>query len=115
MDYWANSMLQAVEWSRGLAEQTGMPIVISGNPWEAVFADAARYHEVAFAPRDSLDYHVDIRVLRGPSASVRYFAERPDVLYAVTTADGTPLTVVIPGPAYPQLQAQLEHMGRKAR
>jgi hypothetical protein len=108
MDYWANSMLQAVQWSRDLAEQSGMPIVVSGNPWEAVFADAARYHQLAFARRESLDYHVDIRVLRGPSASVRYFAGRPDLLHTVTAADGTPLTVVLQGPAYAELQRQIE-------
>ena len=108
MDYWGNSMLQAVQWSRDLAKRSGMPIVVSGNPWEAVFADSVRYHQLAFARRDSADYHVDIRLLRGPSASVKAFAARPDLLYTVTAADGTPLTVVLAGPAYPQLQRQLE-------
>lgn len=108
MDYWGNSMLQAVEWSRGLAEQSGMPVVVSGNPWEAVFADSSRYHQLSFARRESTDYHLDIRLLRGPSASVREFARRQDVLHTVTAADGTPLTVIIQGPAYAQLQRQLE-------
>ena len=38
--------------------------------------------------------------MRGPSESLREFAARPDLLYKVTTADGTPLCVIIPGPAY---------------
>jgi hypothetical protein len=112
MDYWGNSMLQAVQWSRTLAEQSGMPIVVSGNPWEAVFADSSRYRQLAFARRESNEYHLDIRLLRGPSASVKYFAERPDVVHIVRAADGTPLTVVIQGPAYAQLQRQIELRGR---
>ena len=60
----------------------------------------ARYRSVWFAPRDSPDFHMDIRLLRGPRDSVREFAAREDVLYRVTTADGTPLCVVLPGPAF---------------
>jgi hypothetical protein len=50
--------------------------------------------------RANLTYHLDIRLMRGPSDSLREFAARPDLLYKVTTADGTPLCVIIPGPAY---------------
>jgi hypothetical protein len=109
MDYWGNSMLQAVEWAARTAEGTGMALGVSGNPPQAVEADAGRFHSIWFARRESPDYHFDIRLLRGPRESVREFAARPDVLYRVTTADGTPLCVVLPGPAFGPLQDLLRN------
>lgn len=100
MDYWGNSLLEAVDWAAQLAERSGFPIIVSGNPIQVVDADAGRYHSVLSVPRESRNYHLDIRLLRGPAESIREFAGRPDVLYAAKTADGTPLCVVIPGPAY---------------
>ena len=100
MDYWANSVLQAVRWSAEVAERSHMPIGISGNPGQAVQADAARYRSVWFVPLGSEDFHLDIRLLRGPRDSVREFAARTDILYRVTTDDGTPLCIVLPGPAF---------------
>lgn len=111
MDYWGNCVLQAVEWSARVAEHSQMPAVVSGNPPQAIEADAARYRSLAFAHRESKDYHLDIRLLRGPRDSVREFASRGDVLYTVTTADGAPLCVVLPGPAYPQLKERLDKLG----
>lgn len=109
MDYWGNSVLQAVEWAAQEAERSGFPIVVSGNPYQAVEADAARYRSLMAVPRASRAYHFDIRLLRGPSRSVREFAERPDVIYAVRMADGTPLCVIIPGPAYLDISGRLVH------
>lgn len=100
MDYWANSVLQAVQWSALVAKRSRMPIGVSGNPAQAVEADAARYRSVWFAPRSSPDFHMDIRLLRGPRDAVREFAARDDILHRVTTADGTPLCIVLPGPAF---------------
>jgi hypothetical protein len=100
MDYWGNSVLQAVQWADRLAREIGMPIVVSGNPVQAVDADAKRYRSLMAVPRASRDYQLDIRLMRGPSGSLREFASRPDILYRVTTADGTPLCIVVPGPAY---------------
>jgi hypothetical protein len=100
MDYWANSVLQAVQWSAEVAKRSHMPIGVSGNPAQAVEADAARYRSVWFAPLSSPDFHLDIRLLRGPRDAVREVAARADVLHRVTTADGTPLCVVLPGPAF---------------
>jgi hypothetical protein len=45
--------------------------------------------------------------LKGSRLDVIYTSELPDILYRVTTADGTPLCVVLPGPEYPQLAARL--------
>ena len=100
MDYWGNSMLQAVRWADEVARASGIPLIVSGNPIQAVDADAARYRSLMVVGRANRTYHLDIRLMRGPSDSLREFAARPDLLYKVTTADGTPLCVVIPGPAY---------------
>lgn len=111
MDYWGHSMLQAIAWADGLATRAQMPVVVSGNPPQNVQADAGRYRTLTFARRDSEAYHLDIRLLRGPRDSVREFADRPDVLYRVTTADGAPLCVVLPGPAFGALYARLNRGG----
>jgi len=100
MDYWGNSMLQAVQWADRVARESGVPLIISGNPIQAVDADGARFRSLMVVARANPTYHLDIRLMRGPSDSLREFAARPDLLYKVTTADGTPLCVVIPGPAY---------------
>lgn len=100
MDYWGNSMLQAVEWADRVARASGVPVVISGNPIQAVDANAARFRTLQVVPRANRDYALDIRLMRGPSRSLREFAARPDLLHVVRTADGTPLAVVIPGPAF---------------
>jgi hypothetical protein len=107
MDYWGNSVLQAVQWAARRAERSGFPIIVSGNPIQAVEADAARYRSLMSVPRASREYHFDIRLLRGPSQSVQEFARRPDVIHSVKTADGTPLCVVIPGPAYLNISDRL--------
>jgi hypothetical protein len=100
MDYWGNSVLQAVEWADAVARDAGIPLVISGNPIQAVDADASRFRSLMVVERRDLVYHLDIRLMRGPADSLREFAARPDILHKVTTADGTPLCVVIPGPRY---------------
>ena len=87
-------------------------MAVSSLPWEAVSADVERYHQLAFAPLNSHDYHLDIRVLRGPAAFIRELPTRGDVLYVVRAADGTPLSVVIAGPNYPALERQLQRLGR---
>src|SRR5258708_38449366 len=40
MDYWANSVLQAVKWSDQLARDLGTSIVVTGKPDQAVESDA---------------------------------------------------------------------------
>ncbi len=100
MDYWGNSMLQAVEWADRVARASGQAVVISGNPIQAVDANAARFRTLQVVPRASREYALDIRLMRGPAQSLREFAARPDLLHVVRTADGTPLAVVIPGPAF---------------
>lgn len=107
MDYWGNSVLQAVEWADAVARRSGVPLVVSGNPIQAVDADAGRFKSLQVVARANLTYHFDIRLMRGPSASLREFAARPDIIYAVRTSDGTPLCIVLPGPAYLQVSDRL--------
>lgn len=107
MDYWGNSVLQAVEWADAVARRSGVPLIVSGNPIQAVDADAGRFKSLQVVARANLTYHFDIRLMRGPSASLREFAARPDIIYAVRTSDGTPLCIVLPGPAYLQVSDRL--------
>ena len=107
MDYWGNSMLQALEFAAALAERSHAAIVVSGNPLEIVQADATRFRSLAVVPRSRRTYQLDIRLLRGPADSIREFVSRGDVVHTIRTADGTPLCIVLPGPAYETLQRQL--------
>jgi hypothetical protein len=111
MDYWGNSMLEAVTWSASLASDLKRPLGVSGNPIQAVQADAGRYHSLYVSPRNARDFHFDIRLLRGPPDSLRAFASSANVLHRVTTADGTPLCVVLPGPAYGEIAAAMAERG----
>lgn len=108
MDYWGNSVLQAVSWTDEVARRSGVPLIISGNPIQAVDANAGRFRTLQVVARANLVYHFDIRLMRGPSAALREFAARPDIIYKVTTADGTPLCVVLPGPAYLNVSDRLK-------
>ena len=53
-----------------------LPVVISGNPIQAVDANAARFRTLQVVPRANRDYALDIRLMRGPSQSLREFAVR---------------------------------------
>ncbi|MGE0450994.1 MAG: hypothetical protein AB7Q29_15585 [Vicinamibacterales bacterium] len=107
MDYWGNSMLQAVQWADRVARASGVPLAISGNPVQNVDADARRFRSLIPVARANPGYHLDVRLLRGPRDSLRDFASRADILYTVRTADGTPLSIVLPGPAFDQVADRL--------
>lgn len=66
MDYWGNSMLQAVRWADRVARASGMPLIISGNPVQNVDADAGRFRSLVPVARADLRYHLDVRLMRGP-------------------------------------------------
>ena len=75
MDYWGNSVLQAVEWTDRVARESGVPIIVSGNPIQAVDANAARFKTLQVVARADLVYHLDIRQRLG---AVRGHAVRRD-------------------------------------
>jgi hypothetical protein len=106
MDYWGNCVLEAVAWSANTARSSGRAITISGNPWHLVQSDAERFHELSFtAPHRQ--HNLSVELLRGPAQGVRDLANRDDVLYRVQTPDGAVLCVVVPGPAFAELQPHL--------
>jgi 4-amino-4-deoxy-L-arabinose transferase-like glycosyltransferase len=107
LDYWGNSALQGVEWVDRVARASGTRVVISGLPHHLVRDDAQRFASLAFAREEEDAHHLEVVVLRGPRQDVLDLARRADVLHAVTTADGTPLTVVVPGPRYAEVAGTL--------
>jgi Dolichyl-phosphate-mannose-protein mannosyltransferase len=107
MDYWGNCMLQAMDWSAQQAAQARIAVGVTGNAWEVAVVDKLRYPSLWFRRREHGAYHLDIRLLKGARNDVLDTAARPDVLHRVTTADGTPLCVVVPGPEYPELRQRL--------
>jgi hypothetical protein len=111
MDYWGNSVLQAVEWADKLARDLGTPIVVTGKPDQNVESDAARFKALKFTRPNRPDAQLDIQLLRGSPNGIHNFADSAVVLYRVTTADGTPLCVVIPGPAFAPLRERMNRHG----
>lgn len=106
MDYWGNCVLEAVAWSARTAQLSGRPISISGNPWHVVQLDAERFPSLYFTPPHR-DHHLSVHLSRGSAEVVTGLATREDALYRVRTADGVVLCVVVPGPAYAELQPHI--------
>jgi hypothetical protein len=107
LDYWGNSLLQGVEWADRAARASGTRVVVSGRPHHIVRDDAQRFASLAFTREEDAAHHLEILVVRGPRQDVLDLARRADILHAVTTADGTPLTVVVPGPRYAEVEGPL--------
>lgn len=108
MDYWGNCLLEAVQWSAGLAQRAGQAATVSGEPWQLIQLDAERYRQLMFTLPYRNEHQIDVRLLRGPADGVLQLATRPDVLHAVRTHDGAVLCVVLPGPLFWQLQRALQ-------
>ena len=104
MDYWGNCILQAVAWSARTARLSDRPIAISGNPWHLVQLDAQRFSELIFTPPERERHHLTVRLSRGSARGVTALADQKDALYRVQTPDGAVLCVVLPGPAFAELQ-----------
>lgn len=111
MDYWGNSMLEPVKWAAGLAARAGMPIGVTGRPTEPIQANLERYPSVWFVGRKIEAAHLEIRLLRGSPDEVMAVAGRGDLVHRATTADGTPLSVVVPGPAFRELEDRFRELG----
>ena len=107
MDYWGNCVLSAVKWSNEQAQLARMPLVVTGNAWEVVIVDTYRFRSLVFERSYRNSSHLDIRLLKGPRQAVLDTNARDDVVHRVVMADGTPICVVVPGPAYPQLKERL--------
>jgi hypothetical protein len=100
LDYWGNSVHQAIDWVDARAREKGTRLVVSGYPPQVVRDEARRRPALAFA-REGEGAQLDVLVLRGAREAVLELASRTDVLHRVTTADGTTLAIVVPGPRAP--------------
>jgi 4-amino-4-deoxy-L-arabinose transferase-like glycosyltransferase len=108
LDYWGNSVLQAARWADRAAKVSGIRLVVSGAPHHVVRDDVRRFGSLDYAREELGAHHLTVVVLRGPRQDVLDMASRADVVHAVTTADGAPLTVVIPGPRYAEVEGALQ-------
>ena len=108
LDYWGNSLLQGVEWVAGVARASNTPLVVSGRPHHVVRDDMQLYSGLTFAREEEAAHQLEVIALRGPRQDVLDLAQRPDILHTVTTADGAPLTVVVPGPRYAEVEGRLQ-------
>jgi hypothetical protein len=109
MDYWGNCIQEAVAWSAQTARLSGRPIAVSGNPWHIVQLDSERFPSLYFTPPHRNQHHLGIYLARGSVEGVTGLATRSDALYRVTTADGTVLCVVVPGPSFGELQPHVAY------
>ena len=100
LDYWANSLHQAMAWTEEYARRRGARLIVAGQPPHVVRDEIRRRGQLEYAPHHQRRQHLDIVAARGPRQDVLELVNRPDALYRVTTADGTPLAVVLPGPAF---------------
>jgi 4-amino-4-deoxy-L-arabinose transferase-like glycosyltransferase len=108
LDYWGNSVLQALEWADRVSRDSGVPLVVSGAPSHIVCDDAERFRSLRCTRIERARHQLEVLVLRGPASLVTEWASRPDVLHRVTTADGTTLSIVVPGPRFADVEDQLE-------
>jgi hypothetical protein len=116
MDYWGNSLLQATEWSAGIADAAGAPVSISGWPYSLVEIDARRFRSlVAYAPERG-QHHLFVQLLRGSPQALKDMMSRGDAVHVVRTADGAPLALVRRGPRFGEVAAAVSrHLHRGER
>jgi hypothetical protein len=113
MDYWGNCLLEAVAWSARTAQLSGRPIAVSGNPWQLIQLDSERFPSLYFTPPQRRQEHLSVYLSRGSVEGVTGLANREDALYRVRTADGAVLCVVVPGPAFGELQPHVVYPPRE--
>ena len=107
LDYWGNCFLEAVDWSARTARLSGRPITVSGYPAHLVEDNAARFPQLVFIPPAEQRHALTVRLNRGVAKEVAALASDARALYRVRTADGAVLCVVLPGPAFAELQPYL--------
>jgi hypothetical protein len=98
LDYWGNSVHQAIDWVDDRARREGVRLAVSGFPPHVV-RDEVRRRPSLDAARNGEHPHFEVLVLRGTRETVLELASRSDVLHRVTTADGATLAIVVPGGA----------------
>jgi hypothetical protein len=107
MDYWGNCILEATEWAANQADRINTPLGIAANAWEVQTMDVHRFRSLYFREQRQTGWHFNVLLLKGSPQNINAVAQDPSALYRVTTADGTPLCIVLPGPEYPELAERL--------
>ncbi|MGH9311199.1 MAG: hypothetical protein ACRD1U_17615 [Vicinamibacterales bacterium] len=115
MDYWGNCLYQAMQHAAPLAREARMPIAVSGRQWRQMLLSAPRVPQVIVTNNDHLAHHLELVLLRGSKNEVVQSMHRTDIVYKVTTADGTPLCTAVPGPRYAELASRLQRTRELSR
>jgi 4-amino-4-deoxy-L-arabinose transferase-like glycosyltransferase len=103
LDYWGNCYLQAMRQAASLARDAHVPVTLSGNQWRQMLLNAPRVPEVFVTGRHRGRHHLELVLMRGRKRDIVRLMSRTDTVFAVTTADGTPLCLAVPGPRYAEL------------
>ena len=98
LDYWGNSLLQAVEWTDRLATRAGVPLCVSGRAYSVVRGNAQRFTSLYSEHPSFGAHHIELVLARGSHEGLTQLAARQDILHVVETADGAPLAYVVTGP-----------------
>jgi hypothetical protein len=107
LDYWGNCYFAAMQRAAPLARRAHVPVAISGRQWRQMLLNAPRVREVVVTDPTRDVHHLELVLLRGQRHDMKQAIERSDVIYDVTTADGTQLCLAVPGPRYRELQLRL--------
>ena len=106
LDYWGNCHLEAMRRAAPLAREAQLSIIMSGDHWRLMLLNAARTSDVSVKDARLGQHHLEVKLLRGRRIDITRMIDKADTLYRVTTADGTPLCLVVPGPQYHELEAR---------
>jgi hypothetical protein len=98
-----------------LARKANVPLAVSGRQWRQMRLNAPRVPQVIVTDNDRPQHHLEILLMRGTKSDIVQAMHRSDVVSQVTTADGTPLCVVVPGPRYEELQQRLQREREPSR
>jgi hypothetical protein len=107
LDYWGNCHYEAMRRAASLARDARMFVTISGGRFRLMSLNARRIPEVRVTGPSRRQHHLEVQLLRGRKREIVNMTHRTDTLYQVTTADGTPLCIVVPGPKYKELEKRL--------
>jgi hypothetical protein len=115
LDYWGNCFYGAMRQAASLAREANVPLAVSGRQWRQMRLNAPRVPQVIVTDNDRPQHHLEILLMRGTKSDIVQAMHRSDVVSQVTTADGTPLCVVVPGPRYEELQQRLQREREPSR
>lgn len=107
LDYWGNSLLQAVEWTDQLATRSGVPLCISGRAYSVLRGNAQRFRSLYSEHPSHGAHHIEVVLARGSSEGLMELAARQDILHVIETADGVPLAYVLPGPRIDEVRHRI--------